>query len=100
MRLEVNHAMHLSEFLDSDREELVELLHEKEIYDRTLRIPFPYTIADAETWLSIAADIDRRNGQTLNWGIREAAGRLIGGVGLETPGLGKSHRAEIGYWLA
>lgn len=99
MRLEVNNAIHLSEFLDSDREALVELLKDKEIYDRTLRIPYPYTLEDADNWLSIAADIDRRNGQTLNWAIRDVDNQLIGGVGLETPGLDKSHRAEIGYWL-
>jgi [ribosomal protein S5]-alanine N-acetyltransferase len=99
MHLIVNNAIHLSAFLASDRETLVELLQEKEIFDRTLRIPYPYTLADADNWLSIAAGIDRRNGQTLNWAIRDAGDRLIGGVGLETPGLDKLHRAEIGYWL-
>jgi ribosomal-protein-alanine N-acetyltransferase len=100
MRLEVNHAIYLSEFLSSDQATLIELLNEKEIYDRTLRIPHPYTPADAHAWLSVAAEVERSNSQTLNWAIREVTGRLIGGVGLETPGLRKSHRAEIGYWLA
>ena len=36
----------------------------------------------------------------MNWAIRNEADKLIGGVGLEGPGLDRSHRAEIDYWLA
>lgn len=41
-----------------------------------------------------------QNGQIVNWAIRKEADKLIGGIGLEGPGLDRSHRAEIGYWLA
>ena len=47
MRLDVNEGIHLSEIRASDQAALVRHLNEREIYDRTLRIPFPYTEADA-----------------------------------------------------
>lgn len=36
----------------------------------------------------------------MNWAIRRTDGFLIGGIGYHDFELGKSHRAEIGYWLA
>jgi RimJ/RimL family protein N-acetyltransferase len=36
----------------------------------------------------------------VNWAIRNEADSLIGGIGFNDLALGKSHRAEIGYWLA
>jgi hypothetical protein len=33
----------LTEFRPSDKPALIDHLREKEIYDRTLRIPYPYT---------------------------------------------------------
>jgi RimJ/RimL family protein N-acetyltransferase len=36
----------------------------------------------------------------VNWAIRDAAERAVGGIGLEGVGRSPPHRAEIGYWLA
>ena len=43
MRINVNDRIHLSETRSTDQARCVEYLNEKEIYDRTLRIPSPYT---------------------------------------------------------
>jgi hypothetical protein len=43
----VNGRVHLSEFRPSDKAALVQSLNDREIYDRTLRIPCPYTRKDA-----------------------------------------------------
>ena len=41
MKIVVNDQIHLSEFRPSDKPALIEHLNDRDIYDRTLRIPFP-----------------------------------------------------------
>ncbi len=47
MKIVVNDEIHLSEVRPSDKDALVSHLNDRDIYDRTLRIPFPYTEKDA-----------------------------------------------------
>ncbi len=93
-------GIHLTEIRRTDVDALVEYLNDREIYDRTSRIPFPYTAADAEEWFRISDEMAVVAGQAVNWAIRNTEGKLVGGIGLEGVIPGKSHRAEIGYWLA
>jgi RimJ/RimL family protein N-acetyltransferase len=96
----VTQQIRLSEFQPSDQSACVEYLQEKEIYDCTLRIPYPYTASDFQEWLKIVEQSTRQQGRPVNWAIRDESDRFIGGIGFEGFQLGKSHRAEIGYWLA
>src|ERR1043166_5754290 len=100
MKIPVNEQVHLSEFRASDQAAYVEHLNEKEIYDRTLRIPYPYTEADFQEWLKTVEKTTQQQGRPVQWAIRNAEDSLIGGCGFNDFQLGKSHRAEIGYWLA
>jgi RimJ/RimL family protein N-acetyltransferase len=100
MRITVSDEIYLSEFQPSDQVACVHHLKEKEIYDRTLRIPYPYTGADFQQWLAIVAKTTQDQGRTVHWAIRKEDGLLIGGCGLDELVVGKSHRAELGYWLA
>ena len=100
MRIVVNDQVHLSEFRPSDKPALIEHLNDRDIYDRTLRIPFPYTEADADEWLALAAKITQQQGQPVHFAIRTGDDSLIGGCGFDGFQVGKSHRAEVGYWLA
>jgi RimJ/RimL family protein N-acetyltransferase len=100
MQTDISQGLQLTEFRRSDRDVLVEYLDDKEIYDLTLRIPSPYTAADADRWLTMVEAATKQNGQPVNWAIRDEEGRSIGGVGFDGLVIGKSHRAEIGYWLA
>jgi RimJ/RimL family protein N-acetyltransferase len=100
MTILVNEQVHLSAFRPSDRPALVRHLHDRDIYDRTLRIPFPYTDAQAEDWLAHVATIAEQQGRDVNWAIRDVGGALIGGCGFDGLQAGQSHRAEVGYWLA
>ena len=100
MNLVVSDAFHLSEFCSSDKRALIEYLNDKDIYERTLRIPFPYTDADAEDWLALVAKITQQQGRPVHWAIRTSDDALIGGCGFDGFQVGKSHRAEVGYWLA
>jgi len=100
MKIVVNPIIHLSEFEPSDQAACVEHLKEKEIYDRTLRIPYPYTEAHFQEWLQIVARMTQQQGRTVHWAIRNEEGLMIGGCGFQDFQLGTSHCAEIGYWLA
>jgi RimJ/RimL family protein N-acetyltransferase len=78
-----------------------EWLHDRDIYDRTLRIPFPYTdAAAAADWLALVATITEQQGRPVQFAVRSADDALIGGCGFDGLQGGKSHRAEVGYWLA
>jgi RimJ/RimL family protein N-acetyltransferase len=100
MRLVVNDQVHLSEVRSSDKPALIQHLNDPDIYDRTLRIPFPYTDASADEWLALVARIAGQQGRPVHWAIRNAEDSLIGGCGFDGFQVGKSHRAEVGYWLA
>jgi RimJ/RimL family protein N-acetyltransferase len=100
MKLAVNDQVHLSEFRSSDKPALIQNLDDRDIFDRTLRIPFPYTDAAADEWLALVAKIAQQQGRPVHFAIRNADGALIGGCGFDGFQVGKSHRAEVGYWLA
>ncbi|HXT57798.1 MAG TPA: GNAT family N-acetyltransferase [Pirellulales bacterium] len=100
MKLLVNDQACLTEIRPADKPAFVEHLAAKEIYDCTLRIPYPYTEADAEAWLQIVSKTADRHGQPVHWAIRNSAGELIGCCGFDGLEVDGAHRAEIGYWLA
>jgi ribosomal-protein-alanine N-acetyltransferase len=100
MKISVTDQIHLSEIQPSDQAAYLEHLKEKEIYDRTLRLPYPYTEADFQAWMQIVEKATKQQGQPVHVAIRNEQGFLIGGCGFDILQIGKSHRAEIGYWLA
>jgi ribosomal-protein-alanine N-acetyltransferase len=100
MKIIVNDQVHLSEVRPSDKDALIAHLNDRDIYDRTLRIPFPYTEASADEWLALVARIAEQQGRPVHWAIRTADDALIGACGFDGFQVGKSHRAEVGYWLA
>ena len=100
MNIVVNALVHLSEFRASDKDALIAHLNDRDIYDRTLRIPFPYTDAAADEWLALVARITEQQGRLVQFAIRSADDALIGACGFDGFQVGKSHRAEVGYWLA
>src|SRR5215813_7451508 len=100
MRIDVTDQIHLSELLPSDEAACVDHLTEKQIYEQTLRIPYPYTAADFQAWLKIVEDTTKQQGRPGHWAIRYQNGLLIGGCGFHGIDNANPHRAEIGYWLA
>lgn len=60
------------------------------------RFPHPYTEADAEAWLRIAADrLPLRNFALVD----SASGALVGGIGLMPGADVEARTMEVGYWL-
>jgi [ribosomal protein S5]-alanine N-acetyltransferase len=100
MEIAVNNHIHLSEFRPSDKPALIQHLNDLDIYERTLRIPFPYTEAAADEWLALYAKTTEKQGRSVHFAIRTGDDALIGGCGFNGIEVGKSHQAEVGYWLA
>ncbi len=100
MLLTVDERVHFTEHRPGDEPALVQHLNDRDIYERTLRIPHPYTEAEAVAFLALAARSTERQGQPTHWALRNAREELIGGLGFSDFEIGASHRAEIGYWLA
>jgi [ribosomal protein S5]-alanine N-acetyltransferase len=98
MKIVVNALVHLSEFRSSDKDALIARLNDRDVYERTLRIPSPYTGTAADEWLALVAKITKQQGRPVQWAIRNADDALIGGCGFDGFQVGKSHRAEVGYW--
>src|SRR5262249_12487572 len=96
----VDDQIHLSQIQPLDKAACVEHFREKEIYDRTLRIPYPYTEKDFDEFMALIEKMRQEQGNTFGWAIRNGEDYLMGGLGFDRLVPGKSHRAEIGYWLA
>ncbi len=90
----------ITEIFAYDKAAYLEHLQEKQIYDQTLNIPYPYTEADADWWIHHVAEETAKQGRSVNWAIRERGGVLVGGIGYHSLEIGKSHQAELAYWLA
>jgi len=83
-----------------DIEQLVKYLNDKEIYDNTLRIPYPYTREDGEHFINLCEKNKKKFGKLTDWAIRAKNKKLIGGCGFQMKYKRNSKKDEIGYWLA
>jgi ribosomal-protein-alanine N-acetyltransferase len=90
----------ISDITIKDKNSYVTLLQDREIYERTLNIPYPYRPEDADDWLTHVSEQTKQFGKSLNWAIRNPDGELIGGIGFHNVHEKSPHKAEIGYWLA
>lgn len=84
----------LRTYIPEDIPDLIRLIGAREIALTTLRIPHPYTQADAED------QVRRSQGseEAVRLGVWiEASSVFIGGVGLRLEL--EHHRAELGYWI-
>lgn len=100
MKLQLNNSYSITDITPADKSAYVEHFHEKQIYDQTLNIPYPYAESDAEWWVNHVAEETKKQGRSVNWAIRNPEGYVVGGIGFHEIALDRSHKAELGYWLA
>ncbi|MEL6866542.1 MAG: GNAT family protein [Bacteroidota bacterium] len=100
MILPISNKISLTEYRSTDAPSLVQYLSNEKIYRNTLKIPRPYTLKDAETWLHEVARIVKKNEAQTEFVIRNTAGELMGAMGLMFNHGRYAHKAAIGYWLA
>ena len=97
--IELGTDLQLTPFRAGDGAALVQHLNNLAIYRTTLRIPFPYTPADADQFLARAAAAGAA--QPLSHLAIRRRGELIGVCGLQDlDSPFAAHRAELGYWVA
>ena len=75
--------------MPADIDRLVLLINDREVSASLSRVPHPYGVSDAKTWLGVAES----SPYTFNIYLADA---LIGGAGLTVTGDGDW---ELGYWL-
>ncbi len=90
----------LTAFERADKANLLRYMNDPVLYANTLRVPHPYTEADADNWIDLMEKEYAHYGTTINWAIRSAEHGVIGGIGAFMNGGPDSHKDEIGYWLA
>ena len=99
MKIPVNNKILLTPIEAAHKKTLTQLLNDIDIFNNTLKIPFPYTLENAESWINSVTELENIQGITNNWAIIEKNHGLIGGLGLhQLHGL-DAHKDEIGYWL-
>jgi RimJ/RimL family protein N-acetyltransferase len=84
----------------NDVDQLVKYLNDREIYNNTLMIPFPYTKADGEFFVKLCEKNKKKYGKNTMWAIRDKNKKLIGGCGFQMKYKSSVKTDEIGYWLA
>ncbi len=101
-RIEIDNSTFLSQIRLEDTPLLIEYLNDKEIYDNTCYIPYPYEEADARQWIEQAIHDRRTNKKLISWAIRDKDSHLLGGIGFKgehlTCGVSQ-HTDEISFWL-
>lgn len=100
MIIEVDEDIILSKIVEKDKPLLVKYLNDKNIYERTLRIPSPYTLEDAQNWINHVKKETRASKKLKQFVIRNKKLELIGGIGFHTKYGPDSHIDEVGYWLS
>ena len=101
-RIDINSDYYLSAPYENDAALFVKHLNDKDIHDRTVNIPFPYTADDAKRFLGICNQQANFFGHIVNFAIRNKNHELIGGFAFHGKNLTAvfRHKDEIGYWLA
>jgi RimJ/RimL family protein N-acetyltransferase len=100
MKIIVNSKIYLTQISKEDKPALLKYINDKDIYNNTLKIPYPYTEKDADEWINFVFESKQSEGMLKHWAIKNENDELIGGVGFHTKYGSISHKDEIGYWLA
>jgi RimJ/RimL family protein N-acetyltransferase len=100
MELEVRDGFYLSSIHPNDKAAYLEHLNDRSISDAIPVLPYPYTEAAADWWIQRRLEFSSENGKEISFALRNREGYLIASVGVDDLRIGKTHRAEIGYWLA
>ena len=77
---------------ENDIEDIARLANDRDIAKATATLPYPYTISDAETWLSY---VNRTDSEHVFAIVSKKL--FVGVIGLVLEA--ENNRAELGYWL-
>jgi ribosomal-protein-alanine N-acetyltransferase len=99
-KIKINENYYLSHSpTENDIDALVENLNDMEIYNGTLRVPFPYTKENARSYVEGCHEQKKEFGKPMKWQVRTNTGLLAGSITLHNYHGKGSHKDEIGYWI-
>ena len=98
-KIVIDDDIYLSPPTDTDKWAFVKYLNDEDIYKFTLRVPYPYTELDAETFLNKCREQRKQYGRNIYWMIRRNGGEAVGGISFLMTHHIDSHKQEVGYWL-
>lgn len=99
-KIVIDDNIYLDQPAKKDKQNLILYLTDKDIYNNTLRLPYPYTAKDADWWIKYVEESKKKTGLLLNFAIRNQTRQLIGGISYHMKYGMASHKDEMGYWLA
>ncbi len=85
----------LRPFKTGDQKSLTQNINDKYIHKNVSNVPYPYTIKDAQDWIS--KKLKEKNNKAQMSFVIDIQNEVAGSVTLFDL---KKHRAEIGYWLS
>jgi RimJ/RimL family protein N-acetyltransferase len=99
-KIQINEHYYLSHTPGmEDVDALLQNLNDIEVYNGTLRVPFPYTRENAESYITACAAQEKEFGRPMKWQVRNNEGLLCGSITLHNEHGKGSHKDEIGYWI-
>lgn len=100
MELNVRDGFYLTSVHPKDKTAYLEHLNDESVSDAIPVLPYPYTEDAADWWIQHRLELLSENGREISFALRNSEGYLIGSVGVDDLKIGKTHKAEVGYWLA
>ena len=97
MILTINPEITLTKLYIEDKTVMAKYLNDKDIYDCTLRLPYPYKESDAERFINSALQFEEAHSIRRNWAIRHQDHGLIGSIGLLFLDGLESHKNECAF---
>ncbi|MFA5160240.1 MAG: GNAT family N-acetyltransferase [Candidatus Omnitrophota bacterium] len=85
---------------ESDVPAIVKALQNREIYERTIMIPFPYSEKDGREFVEICSQRFFQYSHPMDWGIYKLGTGLIGMIGFTDATSVIADTKGVGYWLA
>lgn len=93
----VDQSLTLEQIQEDDAHDLVREIGTKGVYDNVLKVPHPYSLSDAISWIRFVEKQKNEFDELLNWCIKQD-GVLIGGIGFHNLRV-QPHRDEFGYFI-
>ena len=101
MKIKIRDGFYLSSTSFCDKAAYLKHLNEdQKISEAIPVIPYPYKESDADWWIQHRLDFVKENEREISFAIRDINDYLIGSIGIDNCQIGKTHKAEVGYWLA
>lgn len=92
-----NNKFGIRPFSGHDVKDLQKSLNDKDVIENLGKLPYPYTLKNAQNWINECEKIYRKKNLSSIPLAIVANNKIIGGISLENI---EDYKAELGYWLS